>query len=56
MCRSVGGGWVDVWLDVSVGGWFLGGCFGRCVVVGWMYVWNCRKWEVFGWMCGRMCR
>ena len=21
ICRYVGGGWVDVWMDVSLGGW-----------------------------------
>jgi len=32
---------VDVWMDVSVGGWWLGGyvdgCIGRWMVVEWMY-------------------
>jgi hypothetical protein len=38
--------WVDVCMDVSLGGWWLGGymdgCVGRLVVVGWMYAWMCR--------------
>ena len=46
MCRYVGGGWVDMWMDVSVGGWVLGGCMNGCVdrwvVVVWMYGWMCR--------------
>jgi len=33
-------------MDVSVGGWWLGGCFVGCV----------GKWEVSGWMYGWMCR
>ena len=42
----MGGGWVDVWMDISVSAWCLGGfmdgCVGRLVVVGWMCGWMCR--------------
>jgi len=37
---------MDVWMDVSVGGWCLGGCVdgcvGRCVVLEWVNIWMCR--------------
>jgi len=40
MFQYVVGGFVDVWMDVSVGGWYLGGCMdgcvNKCLVVGWM--------------------
>jgi len=29
-------------MDVLVDGWWLGGCVGRWMVVGWMYGWMCR--------------
>ena len=42
----MGDGWVDVWLNVSVGGWLLGGCvdgcFGRWMVVVLMCGWISR--------------
>ena len=46
LCRYVGGGFVDTWMDVSVGGWLLGGCMIECV----------GSWVVFEWMYERMCR
>jgi len=36
MFREVGNGLVNVWMDVSVDWWWLGGCVGRCLVVGWV--------------------
>ena len=37
MSPYVGSGCMDVWMDVSVGGWLLGGCVGGWVVVEWTY-------------------
>jgi len=46
----VGGFWVEVWMDVSVGVWCLGVFMdryvGRCVVLRLVYGWMCR------WLCG----
>jgi len=33
MCLYMGGGSVDIWIDVSVGWWWLGECVGMWVVV-----------------------
>jgi len=57
----VGVGWVDVWMNVSVGVWCLGGCVngfvGVWVVVGWVEVDGCvGSLVVVGWMFGWMFR
>jgi len=43
---EMGGVWVDVWSDVSIGIWWLVGymigCVGKWDVVGWIYGWMCR--------------
>jgi hypothetical protein len=58
MSRDLGGFLVYVWLYVSLGGWCLGRCmyecFGKNVLVGWIY--GCMdgcvgKLVVFDWMC-----
>jgi len=41
MCLYLTCGWVDVWTNVSLGVWCLGGCVGRRVVVVWMCGWKC---------------
>jgi len=46
MCWYVCGGLVDMWMDVSVGGWWLSGCMDECV----------GRWVVVAWMYGSMCR
>jgi len=45
----VGGGRADVWMDVSVGGWCLGGCMDGCVG-SWADVWM--DVSVGGWCLG----
>ena len=37
----MGGGWVDVWMDVLVGVWWLGRCLIGCIV----------RWVVLGLIC-----
>ena len=40
-CRQVVGGSVDMWMDLSVCGWWLGECVVGCVL----------RWVVLGCMC-----
>jgi len=46
MFLYVCGGCLDVCVDVSLGGWWLGGCMERCVVrcavIVWIYVKMCQ--------------